>query len=302
TLLSNAETYAQLAIAARIGPEYYASVGTKSEPGTVMLTVSGSAERPAVVECATGTPLREVLRLCGADVGPGVLTGGFHGRWITAEAADTVEVSRSGFAAAGGSLGAGIIIPLGPGTCAIGEVARVVQYLAGESAGQCGPCRYGLPDVARLMRDIVSGTGGVNEVRAAVGVVKGRGACSHPDGTAAFTISALDIFAEEIAEHARNGSCGRQIQDVLPTPRKANEGDLRLSVDWSRCDGHGLCAYVAPELIRLDGNGFPALPELGVPPWLEGDAKQAVKVCPELALKLSRDGAPVPMATPRRRR
>ncbi|GGK43920.1 oxidoreductase [Pilimelia terevasa] len=301
TLLSNAETFAQLAIAARIGAAHYASVGTQAEPGTVMLTVSGSAQRPAVVECATGTPLREVLRLCGAETGTPVLTGGFHGKWITAEAAEKAEVSRAGMAAVGGALGAGIIIPLGSKTCPLGEVARVVQYLAGESAGQCGPCRFGLPDVARLVREVVAGTGNVLAVRAAVGVVKGRGACSHPDGTAAFTISAMETFAEEISEHARNGTCGRQVDEVLPMPRKAGEGALRLSVDWSRCDGHGLCAYVAPELIRLDGNGYPALPDLPVPPWLEGDAKQAVKVCPELALKLTRNGAPVPMGMPRRR-
>ena len=301
TLLSNAETYAQLAIAARIGAAHFASVGIDGEPGTVMLTVSGSAQRPAVVECATGTPLREVLRLCNAEVGAGVLTGGFHGKWINAEAAEKAIVSRSGFAAVGGSLGAGIIIPLGHGTCPIGEVARVVQYLAGESAGQCGPCRFGLPDVARLMREVAAGTGGVSAVRAAIGVVKGRGACSHPDGTAAFTISALDIFADEIAIHAANGTCGKQVTEVLPMPKKAGDGALRLTVDWSRCDGHGLCAYVAPELIRLDANGFPAFPDLPVPEWLESDAKQAVKVCPELALKLTRTAAPVPIPTPRRR-
>ncbi|GAA2526004.1 NADH-ubiquinone oxidoreductase-F iron-sulfur binding region domain-containing protein [Pilimelia columellifera] len=300
TLLSNAETFAQLAIAARTGAAHYGSVGTAAEPGTVMLTVSGSAQRPAVVECATGTPLKEVLRLCGAEGSAGVLTGGFHGKWITAEAAARAEVSRAGFAEVGGALGAGIIIPLGDTTCPIGEVARVVQYLAGESAGQCGPCRFGLPDIARLVREVAAGTGAVSAVRAAVGVVKGRGACSHPDGTAAFTLSAIEIFADDIAEHARNGSCGRPIQDTLPMPRKANEEALQLSVDWSRCDGHGLCAYVAPELIRLDGNGFPAFPDLPVPPWLESDAKQAVKVCPELALRLGRGGPP-PTPPPRRR-
>src|SRR5689334_7458198 len=93
TLLSNAETFAQIAIGARIGPYEYAAVGDEREPGTVMLTVLGSARHPAVVECATGTPLKEVLRLCGAALGPGVLTGGFHGKWMTAEAAGQAEVS-----------------------------------------------------------------------------------------------------------------------------------------------------------------------------------------------------------------
>ena len=46
TLLSNAETYSQLAIAARLGPWEYNAVGIPEEPGTVMLTVGGSATAP----------------------------------------------------------------------------------------------------------------------------------------------------------------------------------------------------------------------------------------------------------------
>src|ERR1700759_1237784 len=55
-LLSNAETYAQLAGLALLGPERYASVGMPEEPGKVLLSVSGSAARPPVVEGPTGVP------------------------------------------------------------------------------------------------------------------------------------------------------------------------------------------------------------------------------------------------------
>src|SRR4051812_41413339 len=150
TLLSNAETYSQIAIAARLGPWEYNSVGIQGEPGTVMLTVGGSSTAPAVVEAPTGTPLMEVLEMCGADIGAGLLVGGYHGKWITAEAARTVTISRKGFAQVGGTLGAGMLLPIGSTTCPLGEVAQVVQYLAGESAGQGGPWRPGPPDPAPL--------------------------------------------------------------------------------------------------------------------------------------------------------
>jgi NADH:ubiquinone oxidoreductase subunit F (NADH-binding) len=116
TLVSNAETYAQLAVAAAIGPQQYTAVGLPDEPGTVLLTVTGSARRPGVIETPTGTPLKEILRICGAPTGQGVLTGGYHGKWITAEAAAQAEVSRSSFEEVGGALGAGIIIPLADDT------------------------------------------------------------------------------------------------------------------------------------------------------------------------------------------
>ncbi len=145
TLLSNAETYAQLAVLALLGPERYASVGMPEEPGTVLLSVSGSAARPAVVEVPTGVPLGSVLDICQAPAGDGVLVGGYHGMWLTADHAYVVPVSRAGLEAVGGTLGAGIVLPLGDGTCPLGEVSRIASYLAGESAGQCGPCKLGLP-------------------------------------------------------------------------------------------------------------------------------------------------------------
>ncbi|WP_018787127.1 NADH-quinone oxidoreductase subunit NuoF family protein [Micromonospora sp. CNB394] len=288
TLLSNAETYAQLAVAARIGPYEYAALGTDDEPGTVLLTVTGSAKRPAVVECAAGTPLREVLDLCEVPPGPGILTGGYHGKWITAAAAERAEVSRKGLTAVGGTLGAGIVVPLGADTCPLGEAAQVVRYLAGESAGQCGPCKMGLPDLARSVDLAVSGSAPVELVRAAAGDVKGRGACSHPDGTARFALSAMEVFADDLRLHATGEGCGKRVKGTMGLPGAPDANPQKLTLDWSRCDGHGLCAHVVPDFIRLDGNGYPAFPPTPVPTWLREGALKAVKVCPELALRLVR--------------
>jgi ferredoxin len=240
-----------------------------------------------VVECPTGTPLIDILTMCGADVGPGILVGGYHGKWITAEAAMTVTVSRKGFASVGGTFGAGMIIPIGSATCALGEVAQVTQYLAGESAGQCGPCRLGLPDLARAVTLVALGGSALENVRAAAGVVKGRGACSHPDGTARFALSALEVFHRDVEAHAGGEGCGKQVRGILPLPYHSDQGARKLAVDWSRCDGHGLCSAVAPEIIRLDANGFPAFPQTPLPPWLENGARRAVNVCPALALRLT---------------
>ncbi|WP_233601132.1 MULTISPECIES: NADH-quinone oxidoreductase subunit NuoF family protein [Micromonospora] len=288
TLLSNAETYAQLAVAARLGPYAFGEVGTADEPGTVLLTVGGSARRPAVLEVPAGVPLRDVLDGCAAPVGPGVLLGGFHGTWIGPAAAADAVVSRAGLAAVGGTLGAGIVLPLGDGTCPLGEARRVLRYLAGQSAGQCGPCQLGLPDLARAISTIIDGSGGaaaLDQVRGAAGGVRGRGACSHPDGTARFALSAIDTFTADIAAHLARGGCGDPVRGVLPLPEGEDSTGGRLVVDWSRCDGHGLCAQLAPELITLDANGFPAMSDAPVPPWLAAGARKAIAMCPALALR-----------------
>jgi len=301
TYLSNAETFAQLAVLAMLGPRGYASTGTSKEPGTYLLTVGGAADRPAILEVPAGLPLGEALDLCNAAPGDGVLVGGYHGMWLPTDAAYDVPVSRAGLTAAGGSLGAGIVLPLSEDTCPLGEVARVAGWLANESSGQCGPCKLGLPSIARSLTAVADGSGGVDALdtaRRAAAAVRGRGACSHPDGVFRFVLSALDVFTEDLTAHLFRGTCGRSTQGILPMPEEETES--RLSVDWTRCRGHGLCAYLVPELVQLDGQGYPVFVDMAVPPWLESEAQQAVQMCPNLALRMSsapKKEAPKPAAS-----
>ncbi|HEY2507358.1 MAG TPA: NADH-ubiquinone oxidoreductase-F iron-sulfur binding region domain-containing protein [Streptosporangiaceae bacterium] len=305
TLLSNAETFAQLAILGMLGAAGYSSTGDPDEPGTVLLTVGGDVQRPAVVETPTGVPLGHILDICGAQQPAGVLVGGYHGMWLSPEAAYDVPVSRSGMSAGGGTLGAGIVLVLGQDTCPLGEVARVAGYMAMQSSGQCGPCKLGLPAVARSLAAVAAGAGGVDEleaVRRAAAGVRGRGACAHPDGTANFVASALDVFGADLSEHLFRGSCGKRTTGVLPVDHAP--GDAKLSVDWTRCQGHGLCGHLVPELIQLDEHGYPAFLEVNVPFWLTKVVRQAVDSCPALALTMTtlsgRSAAPALPAPERR--
>ncbi|TDD73703.1 NADH-quinone oxidoreductase subunit NuoF family protein [Actinomadura rubrisoli] len=282
TLLSNTETFAQLAVLVSLGPDLYASAGTDDEPGTTLLTVGGTK----VVEAPLGTSLRAVLDLCDVPPVPGVLVGGYHGIWLDPVAASRAVLSRAGMRAVGGTVGAGIVLPLAQGTCPLGEVTRIASYLAAQSAGQCGPCRLGLPDVVRTLNALSDGSGTVEDVRRAAGIGRGRGACTHPDGTAKFVLSAVDAFTDDIDVHRYGGTCGQPTFGVLPLPVPTGE-EGRVAIDWSRCDGHGLCAYLVPELIQLDRYGFPVVLGTDIPSWMERDVQRAVAMCPALALRVT---------------
>ena len=64
---------------------------------------------------------------------------------------------------------------------------------------------------------------------------------------------------------------------------------MRLRVNPIACDGHGLCAELLPELIRLDDWGYPIVERSPVPVDLLDLAHRAVGTCPTLALLLEAD-------------
>jgi ferredoxin len=65
-----------------------------------------------------------------------------------------------------------------------------------------------------------------------------------------------------------------------------------LKVDWTRCDGHGLCAVLLPDQVTLDDWGFPIIADVADRDRadIDGEQRQAVLACPALALRLERDG------------
>ncbi len=205
TLVDNVETLAHVALIARYGPSWFRSVGDPAEPGTMLVTLTGAADTRTVREVPTGTPLAELV---GPDA-HAVLVGGYHGAWIPGRAVATARLSRAGLAPLGATPGAGIVHVLPGERCGLARTADILDYLAGESAGQCGPCLFGLPRLAGLFTELAHGLVGdrlLTELHRTVDLVDGRGACRHPDGTARLARSALTVFSRDIAQH-RHGGC-----------------------------------------------------------------------------------------------
>ena len=210
TLVQNVETLANIALIDRHGPDWFRELGTSAEPGTALVTVSGAVRKAGVHEVELGTPLHQVVALCGGITSSpeAILVGGYFGSWLGPEGLE-LPLSKSGLRPVGASPGARAVIVLGADSCGLVETARVLRYLAGESAGQCGPCVFGLraiADAAGSFAERAASPGVIERLQGFANVVEGRGACAHPDGATNLLRSALTVFANEVNLHLR-GRC-----------------------------------------------------------------------------------------------
>ncbi|GAA2169505.1 NADH-ubiquinone oxidoreductase-F iron-sulfur binding region domain-containing protein [Pedococcus bigeumensis] len=213
TLVLNAETVWRVAQVVDHGPEWFRRQGLPGEPGPRLVAVGGAVESPGVLDVVTGTSLAEILAVAGADpahVGP-VVVGGLGGVLLGRDEALRTAWSSAALAEFGGRIGPGVVHVLDQRVCPVEEMGRWLDYAAGESAGQCGPCMFGLPSLAADWHALADfgpeGKPARRRLAQRAQSLVDRGACRFPDGVAGLATSALRVLDDHLAEHAR-GRCG----------------------------------------------------------------------------------------------
>ena len=223
TLIQNVETVANVALIARYGPDWFRQLGTTDEPGSTLLTIGGAVGHGSVCEVALGTPIHQAVRAAGGPAGElsAFLIGGYYGSWLPADEAWDVPLTNADLKARGAALGTGVLYAFPTGRCGLVAAARITEYLAGETAGQCGPCVYGLRAIADAMSSIAAGRdvkATVDRLHQLFDEVRGRGACHYPDGVIRFVDTALSTFDDEVARHAAHRRCLLAPPPSMPIP------------------------------------------------------------------------------------
>ena len=215
TLVQNVETLAHVALIARYGDAWYRELGSGPTRGSALVTVGGDVAHPGVTEIAYGTTVRDLLSVAGGTVDKwsrgAVLLGGYFGGWLRAEEAANQPLDPRSCRDAGSAFGCGVVHVLPPARCGVVATARILDYMAGQSAAQCGPCVFGLRAIADATARIASAGSAHSDDLAHIvrwsGQLAGRGACKHPDGAVGLLRSALRTFSDEFDRHQRRGAC-----------------------------------------------------------------------------------------------
>ena len=207
TLVQNVESLAHAALIARRGDEWYTALGRGPTRGTALVTV-GSGERAGVQEIELGSSVGEVAGIVGArrEDHQAVLLGGYFGGWASLDQAWDLALDPIQMRADGMGSGCGVVSFLPDRACGVRATAEIVEYMAGQSAAQCGPCVFGLraiADATARLANLAPDPGDLDRIARWTDQLAGRGACRHPDGAVGLMHSALGTFGDEFAAHGR---------------------------------------------------------------------------------------------------
>lgn len=219
TVVLNAETIWRVSQISRRGPEWFRSYGTDTEPGPRLIAVGGYVTTPSIIEASAGVPVIDLIDLAGglADEARFVGIGGLGGVLLTAAEARRATWDTPTMKNFGGGLGPGIITVWDPRQAAAHSAGAMIAYGAGESAGQCGPCMFGLPSLSADWNAFAMNPSHDTQRRLEnrLKLFGGRGACHHPDGVARFATSALRVLGPELVHSQPNAASAAHDTEVL---------------------------------------------------------------------------------------
>ncbi len=212
TIVNNVETLAALPHIVNRGGEWFAALGTKTQGGTRLYSVSGHVVRPAVVEASVSVTLRQLIYDHCGGIRDGrrlkaVVPGGSSAPILTADEID-VTMDVDGLRDAGTMAGSAGIVVMDE-TVSIPEALMVVaRFYAHESCGQCTPCRESTGWIYKMSERIVSGRGRKEDLDNILDVAR-RGAgttiCAFYDGAVGPYISYIEKFRDEFEALVRSG-------------------------------------------------------------------------------------------------
>ena len=203
TIVNNVETLCCVPPIVARGAAWFAGLGTKTQGGTRMYSVSGRVKKPAVYEAPVSITLRQLIELAGGVTGTGrlkaVVPGGGSAAILTANEID-VTMDVDGLKAAGSMIGSAGVMVMDESVSIPEALMVLARFYAHESCGQCTPCRESTGWIYKMVHRIVDGHGRKDDLDTILDVSK-RGAgttiCAFYDGAVGPYISYIEKFRSE---------------------------------------------------------------------------------------------------------
>jgi NADH:ubiquinone oxidoreductase subunit F (NADH-binding) len=221
TLIHNVETAAHLPLIVAAGADAYRALGIHGK-GVTLCTLGSEFLRPGIYEIPIGTPIREILDICGGGlrdgskikaVQPGGPSSGLLDSSLFELALDAGVLKEHGSA-----LGCAAIRAYSENDCMVREIGQILQFFSHGCCGQCPRCRMETNMLDTIVKQVLAGRGTwklIEQVDRIIGLARGEGICGLITMPVAPLQSGLSLFRNEFAAHIEGVCrlCGARASD-----------------------------------------------------------------------------------------
>jgi NADH-quinone oxidoreductase subunit F len=204
TIVNNVETISCVPPIITRGAAWFAALGSPTQGGTRMYSVSGRVNRPGVYEASCGITLRQLIYDHAGGVSASgrlkaVVPGGSSSAVLSADEIDVV-MDVDGLMKIGSMIGSAGVIVMDESVSMPHALMVLTRFYAHESCGQCTPCRETTGWIHKMVTRIVHGQGRKEDLDTILDVARRAGGttiCAFYDGAVGPYISYIEKFRSE---------------------------------------------------------------------------------------------------------
>jgi NADH-quinone oxidoreductase subunit F len=222
SLLNNVKTWATIPLIVLKGAEWFRSIGTEGNSGTMIFSLVGKVNNTGLVEVPMGITLRDLIFKIGGGIRDGkkfkaVQIGGPSGGFIPEQHLD-IPVDYDELVKVGSMMGSGGMVVMDEDTCMVDVARYFVDFLLEESCGKCIPCREGLRVLSSILSDICAGKGKSEDIQTTEEIAETmREAllCALGRTAANPVLTSLKYFRDEWEQHIIEKRCPANVCKAL---------------------------------------------------------------------------------------
>jgi len=250
SVLNNVETWANVPLIINNGADWFAQFGTEGSKGTKIFSLVGKITNTGLVEVPMGITLRDIIYKIGGGIPGGkrfkaVQTGGPSGGCIPEDLLD-LEVGFDELIKAGSMMGSGGMIVMDEDTCMVDVARYFIDFLTDESCGKCVPCREGLRQMLKILKNITEGKGREGDIELLEVLSETAieaSLCALGTSAPNPFLSTLRYFRDEYEAHIKDQRC----------PALSCKELIAYHIDPQKCQACMICRRKCPAEAVIGG-------------------------------------------------